>query len=339
MTPPARKVRWGILSTAKIGRIKVIPGIQRSSQCEVVALASRSLEKARSTAQSLGIPRAYGSYEELLADPDIDVIYNPLPNDQHVPMTLAAARAGKHVLCEKPIALNAEDAARLRAAPQDRLILEAFMVRFHPQWLRAREIVRSGELGEVRVVTGFFSYHNVDPANIRNDPAKGGGGAWDIGCYPIVGARFLFGAEPRRVVSLIERDPVFGVDRLTSALVDFGDGRRLDFTIATQCVPHQSIQVFGTKKRLEILIPFNAPQGGQTTIVIDDGSALDRSAARRETIPASDQYTAQADAMAAAIRGEVALPYGVEDAIQNMRVLDALVASEKSGTWAAVARD
>lgn len=336
MTQPARKLRWGILGTAKIARLRVIPALKKSAHSEVVALASRSLEQARSVARDLGIPKAYGTYAELLADPEIDVIYNPLPNDQHVTLTLDATRAGKHVLCEKPIALNAADAARLRTAPRDRIILEAFMVRFHPQWLRAREIVRSGELGEVRVITGFFSYYNVDPRNIRNDANKGGGAAWDIGCYPIVGARFLFEAEPRRVVALIDRDPTFATDRLTSALVDFGGGRRLDFTVSTQCVPYQSIQVFGSKRRLEILIPFNAPQGESTTIFIDDGSALDRSSARRETLPPSDQYTEQADAMAVAIRGGPALPYGVEDAIQNMRILDALITSERTGTWANV---
>ena len=335
-TSTPRKIRWGVLSTAKIGRLKVIPAIQRSIHSEVVALASRSLENARTVAAALAIPKAYGSYAELLADPDIDVIYIPVPNDQHVSLTLAAARAGKHVLCEKPIGLTAADALRLRDAPRDRIIREAFMVRFHPQWLRAREIMRSGELGDVRVITGFFSYHNVDPKNIRNDASKGGGAAWDIGCYPIVGARFLFDSEPRRVVALIDRDPTFRTDRLTSGLLDFGEGRRLDFTVSTQTVPYQSIQVFGTKKRLEILIPFNAPQGEATTILIDDGATLDHSTVRRETLPACDQYTEQADAMALAIRGGPALPYGVEDAIRNMRVLDALMTSERTGGWADV---
>jgi len=336
MSTTRSKLRWGVLGTAKIARLKVIPALQRAKHCEVVAIASRSLEQARAVGAQLGIPRCYGSYAELLADPEIDVIYNPLPNDQHVSLTLAAAQAGKHVLCEKPIALDTADAERLRAAPRDRVILEAFMVRFHPQWLRAREIVRSGELGEVRAIQGFFSYHNVDPRNIRNDARKGGGAAWDIGCYPIVGARFLFEAEPIRVVSLIERDPVFHTDRLTSALLDFGGGRRLDFTVSTQSVPYQSIQVFGTKRRLEIVIPFNAPQGESTVLWIDDGSALDRSAARREVLPPCDQYAEQADAMARAIWGETPVPYGVEDAIRNMRILDALIRSERSGTWASV---
>jgi predicted dehydrogenase len=326
-------VRWGILSTADIGLRKVIPGIQRSPHSRVTAIASRSLDRARRAAAELGIEKAYGSYRELLADPDIDAVYNPLPNDLHVPLTLEAAAAGKHVLCEKPIALDRADAERLRTARKDRIIIEAFMVRFHPQWLRAREIVRSGELGEVRAICGQFSYHNADPANIRNDPGKGGGGLMDIGCYPVVVARFLFEAEPRRVVSLVERDPAFTTDRLASALVDFGEGRRLDFTVSTQLVPFQSIQVLGTKKRLEIIIPFNAPQGEAVTIVVDDGASLDHSLARRETIAASDQYAEQAEAVALAILSGTTLPYGIEDAIQNMRILDALFESERQGGW------
>jgi predicted dehydrogenase len=336
MKPPDRKLRWGILGTAKIARLKVIPAIQRSAHSEVVALASRSLERAEAVSRELGIAKAYGTYDALLGDPNVDVIYNPLPNDQHVAFTLAATRAGKHVLCEKPIGLNAADAERLREAPRDRIILEGFMVRFHPQWLRAREIMRSGELGEVRVITGFFSYHNIDPGNIRNHADQGGGAAWDIGCYPIVGARFLFESEPRRVIALIDRHPTFKTDRVTSALLDFGGGRRLDFTVSTQCVPHQSIQVFGTKQRLEILIPFNAPQGESTALFVDDGSMLDRSSARRETLPPSDQYMEQADAIAKAIHGGTSLPYGVEDAIQNMRILDAMMTSERTNTWADV---
>jgi len=328
-----RKIRWGILSTANIGLMKVIPGIQRSPHSEVVAIASRSLAAAQAAAERLAIPKAYGSYEDLLADPDVDAIYNPLPNDLHVPWTLQAVAAGKHVLCEKPIALDRQDAERLRSAAPGPLIMEAFMVRFHPQWLRARDIVRSGRLGEAKIITSFFSYHNVDPANIRNDPKKGGGGTWDIGCYPIVAARFLFEAEPIRLVSLMDRDPAFRTDRIASALVDFGSGRCLTFTVSTQAVPHQSVQIFGTKARLEIIIPFNAPQGKATTILVDDGSALDASSATRETMAPSDQYAEQAEAMATAILSGHPPPYGVEDAITNMGILDAMMRSERSGAW------
>jgi predicted dehydrogenase len=330
------KVRWGIVSTADIGVAKVIPGIMKSPHSEVVAIASRDLGRARAAAVQLGIPKAYGSYEELLADPSIDAIYNPLPNHLHVDVTLAATRAGKHVLCEKPMGLTARDAERLRDCPKDRLVLEAFMVRFHPQWHRARDIVRSGELGEIRAIRAVFSYFNVDPQNVRNIAAIGGGGLLDIGCYPIVGARFLFEAEPQRVVALVERDPNFKTDMLASVIADFGGGRHLNFVCSTQSVGHQKIEVMGTRGRVEIVIPFNAPPDTPTALLVDFGAAMDESLARREIIPACDQYTEEAEAFALAVLGQKSLPYGIEDAIQNMRILDAVFESERSNGWVTI---
>jgi predicted dehydrogenase len=334
-----RKIRWGIISTANIGMQRVIPGILKSPHSEVVALGSRDLEAARRALQRLGLPqaRAYGSYEELLADPGIDAVYNPLPNHLHVPLTLAAARAGKHVLCEKPIALSAAEAETLRAAPPDVLIHEAFMVRHHPQWHRARDIVRSGELGRVHHVRGVFFYHNVDPDNVRNLADIGGGGLLDIGCYCIISGRYLFEAEPRRVVALVDRDPGFRTDRLASVIADFGDGRQLSFTCGTQTANRQSVEAFGDKGSLEIVVPFNAPADGRTALLVGDGTSLDRSLFRREILPPTDQYAAQAEAFALAVLGEAPLPYGVEDAIKQMQVLDAIVRSEKSGAWENVA--
>ena len=332
----ADKVRWGIVSTAHIGTQKVIPGIMKSAHSEVVAIASRDIGRARAAAAELGIPKAYGSYEEMLADPEIDAIYNPLPNHLHVPVTIAATKAGKHVLCEKPIGLNAADAERLRECPKDRLVLEAFMVRFHPQWLRARDIVRSGELGEIRAIRAVFSYYNVDPANVRNIAEIGGGGLLDIGCYPIVGSRFIFGSEPQRVVSLVERDPDFKTDMLASVIADFGGGRQMSFVCSTQSVGHQKFEVIGTRGRLEIVIPFNAPPDTPTALLIDAGATMDTSLARREIIPACDQYTEEAEAFALAVLGKQPLPYGIDDAIQNMRILDAIFASERTRGWVAV---
>jgi predicted dehydrogenase len=332
----ADKVRWGIISTANIGTQKVIPGIMKSAHSEVVAIASRDLTRAREVAGELDIPKAYGSYEEMLADPEIDAVYNPLPNHLHVPLTIAATQAGKHVLCEKPIALNAADAERLRECPKDRIVMEAFMVRFHPQWLRAREIVRSGELGELRAIRAAFCYYNVDPSNVRNIAEIGGGGLLDIGCYPITGSRFLFESEPRRVVSLVERDPEFKTDMLATVLADFGGGRQMSFTCSTQSVPHQKIEVIGSKGRLEITIPFNAPADTPTAILVDLGDTLDGSLSRREILPACDQYTEQAEAFALAVLGQQPLPYGIEDAIQNMRILDAIFTSERSNGWVPV---
>jgi len=329
-------VRWGVLSTARIGRFKVLPGMMKSPLCKIVAVGSRSEASAREMADELGIPDAYGSYEALLAAPDIEAIYNPLPNHLHVPMTLAAARAGKHVLCEKPVALNAAEAAQLKDAPSGILIAEAFMVRHHPQWLAAREIVRSGEIGELRAVNVLFSYFNDDPANVRNQADIGGGGLYDIGCYAIVSGRFLFDAEPARVVSMIDHDPVFRTDRLSSGLADFGAGRRLTFTVSTQLVPYQRVQALGTKGRIEIQIPFNAPLGEATRIFVDSGASLGDASARTVDFPPCDQYQLQGEAFSRAVRGEQPLGHGVDDAVMNMRILDALFRSGETGLWGTV---
>jgi predicted dehydrogenase len=327
-----RKVRWGILSTAAFGVKTFIPSLLKSERSEVVAIASRSLEKSRCVANQFGAARAYGSYEELLADPTIEVIYNPLPNYLHVPMTLAAARAGKHVLCEKPIALNTREAEQLRAVKSVQ-IAEAFMVRFHPQWVRARELMRNGDLGEIRAVQTVFSYSNRDPNNIRNRVEHGGGALYDIGCYAVVTARYIFEAEPIRVLCTVDRDPDFGTDRTVTAILDFGNGKQQNFTVSTQAAPCQSVRILGTRKRLTVEVPFNAPAGKPTRLFIDDGQDLSGATAPVEIVPSCDQYTLQADAFSSAVCGETKVPYGVEDAICNMKVIDALFRSADSNQW------
>ncbi len=329
----AGKVRWGIISTANIGTEKVIPGMLKSSKFEVRAIASRELPAAKKWAKKLGIPVAYGSYEELLDDPEIDAVYNPLPNHLHVPLTLKAARKHKHVLCEKPIALTAAEAEKLQAAPKGVIIAEAFMVRHHPQWIKARELVRKGKLGTLKAVQVLFSYYNDDPDNVRNMADIGGGGAYDIGCYAIVSGRYFFGAEPTAVVSLIDRDPVFHTDRTTSALVDFGEGRHLTFTVATQAVPFQRVNILGTKGRIEIAIPFNAPLGGAMRIYLDNGKELAGAGAKTIKLAKADQYQLQAEAFTRVIEGKEPLEFGLDDAIKQMRVIDAVFRSEKSGGW------
>ena len=331
-----KTIRWGIVSTAKIGLDKVIPGIQRSKTGTAYAIASRDLDRAKEAAKGLGIEKAYGSYEELLADPEIDAIYNPLPNHMHVPVTIQAVNAGKHVLCEKPVALNAEEAKQLLDLPKDKLVAEGFMVRAHPQWIKAREIVRSGDLGELKAIQTFFSYYNDDPGNIRNKADIGGGALLDIGCYPMLAGRYFFDAEPQRVVSLIDRDPAFGTDRMTSALLDFGNNRHLNFTVSTQLTPYQRIHLVGTKKRLEIVIPFNAPQGEAVQIRLDDGSLLGDAAMQSDIIAPCDQYAELADVFGRAITGEAPLPYGAEDAVQNMKILDAIFASAEKDGWVSI---
>jgi predicted dehydrogenase len=328
-------VKWGIVSTADIGLKKVIPAMLRGKGIEIAAIASRDQTRAQMAATQLGIPKAYGTYEALLADPAIEAIYNPLPNHLHVPVTLQALAAGKHVLCEKPIAMDAAEAAQLTEAAKKsgKLLAEAFMVRFHPQWQRARELVRSGALGEVRLVSSVFTYFLDDPDNVRNQAAIGGGGLYDIGCYPIVVARYLFGAEPIRVTAAMDRDPTFKTDRLTSAIAEFPGGRHLVFGCATQLVPRQHVQILGTKARAEVMIPFNAPPNQPTILRIDDGSDLTGANIVAETIAACDQYTLQGEVFSAAIRGGPKLEFGLEDAILNMRVIDAMFCAAKNGSW------
>ncbi len=321
------KVRWGVLGAAKIATAKVIPAMQRGSACEVTAIASRDLARARDAAARLEIPRAYGSYEELLGDPDIDAVYNPLPNHLHVPWSIRAAEAGKHVLCEKPIALSVAETRQLIDA-RDRTgvrIGEAFMVRTHPQWVRARELVRSGAIGDLRAVVAAFSYFNRDPQNIRNVVEWGGGALMDIGCYPIQISRFLFGREPMRVAGAVERDPDMGIDRLTSGLLDFGAGHAV-FTCSTQAVAFQRVQVIGTARRIEIEIPFNAPPDRPCRILIDDGSDLHGGRVRIETFPVCDQSTSQGDLFSRAIREGGEVPTPLEDSLGNMAVIENILA-------------
>ena len=326
------KVRWGILSTAAIGVKKVIPGMQKGELCDIAAIASRDIRKAETAAKQLGIPKTYGSYEALLADPDIDAIYNPLPNQMHVPWSIKAAEAGKHVLCEKPVSLTVAEARKLLEAQRRTgvKIGEAFMVRTHPQWLRAREIVGSGRIGELRSIQGFFSYFNTDPKNIRNIPEDGGGALMDIGCYPINVSRFLFGEEPVRVFGVTERDPVMKIDRLTSGILDFPSGQSI-FTCSTQLVPYQRVNIFGTKGRIEIEIPFNAPPDRPCRILIDDGHDVFGSGVTTEALPVCDQYTLQGDAFSLAVLEGTAVPVPIEDAVKNMAVIEAIFRSALSG--------
>ena len=330
----ATKIRWGILSPAAIGLKKVIPGMQQGDLCEITAIASRDLGRAQSAAKQLGIPTAYGSYEQLLADPNIDAIYNPLPNDLHVPWSIKAAEAGKHVLCEKPIALSVAE-TRLLIAARDRMgvkIGEAFMVRTHPQWHLAREIVQSGKLGRVVSIAGFFSYFNRDPKNIRNSTVQGGGALMDIGCYPITQTRYLLGEEPTKVIAMVNRDPQFGTDRCTSAMMQFPSAQAT-FTCGTQVVPYQKMIVFGTEARLEIQIPFNAPPGHACKLFIDSGKDLEGGSAVQMDAAPCDQYTLQGDQFSRAILEGTAVAVPLEDALNNMAVIEALFRSTETNRW------
>jgi predicted dehydrogenase len=330
-------VRWGILGAANIAVNKVIPAMGASRHSRVVAIASREIARARAAAARLGIPKVYDSYDDLIDDPEVEAIYNPLPNHLHVPWSIRAAQAGKHVLCEKPIALTAEEARSLEAARDANgvQIAEAFMVRTHPQWLEVERIVASGRVGDLRLVSGHFSYYRRDPSDIRSRREWGGGALMDIGCYPIFIARWMFGAEPTDVVGLLDRDPELGVDRLTSALLRFPRGQAT-FTCAGQLAHHQRMQLFGERGRIEVEIPFNAPPDAPTRIFVDDGSRLGGASAVAVEIAAVDQYTLQADRFSEAVRGVGTVPVSLENAVGNMVVIDALFRSADERRWIAI---
>ena len=324
------KVRWGILSTAEIGMQKVIPAMQQGQYCDMVAIASRDVEKAQAAARQLGIPKAYGSYEGLLADPDIDAVYIPLPNHLHVAWAIKALDAGKHVLCEKPIGLSTAEAQELldvaRKHPELK-VMEAFMYRHHPQWRKAKQLVTEGKIGGLRAIQTFFSYYLVDPNNIRNKADIGGGGLMDIGCYCISLSRFIFEAEPQRVLGNIEYDPVFKTDRLTSSILDFGRGTST-WTCSTQLLPYQRVNIFGTEGRVEIEIPFNAPSDRPCKIWHERDGKIEEI-----LLDMCDQYTIQGDLFSQAVLCDTEAPTPLEDAVGNMIVIEAIIRSSESGTW------
>ena len=330
----AAPVRWGVLGAADIAVKQVIPAMQRGTLSRIVAIASREGAKAAAAARALGIPRSHGSYDALLADPDVEAVYIPLPNHLHVPWSVRAAAAGKHVLCEKPIARTAAEARELLAA-RDRagvLVGEAFMVRTHPQWLRVRELVAAGRIGDLTHVHGHFSYYRRDPNDVRSKPEWGGGVLLDIGCYPVTLSRWLYNAEPVAVAAELERDPEFRVDRLVSALLEFPAGQA-SFTVAGQAAHHQRMQILGTKGRIEVEIPFNPPPDHAARLFVDDGRDLKGAGIETITLEPANQFTLQGDRFSEAVRGRGTVPVPLEDAIANMAVLDALFRAADTGRW------
>lgn len=327
------KVRWGVLSTSKFARSKVIPAIRKCAHSEIAAIASRDLAKAQSAADQLGIAQAYGSYEELLADASLEIIYNPMPNHQHVPWSIKALEAGRHVLCEKPIGLSSAEAQQLldAAARHPHLkVMEGFMYRHHPQWQRAKQIVSKGGIGQLRTIHSFFSYSNLDAGNIRNRADMGGGGMMDIGCYNLSLSRFIFGREPQRVLGIVDYCPQFHTDRLASGVLDFGEGTAT-FTCSTQLTPYQRVNIYGTEGRVEIEIPFNAPPDKPCRMWHQRGAEI-----QEITFEICDQYTIQADLFSLAVRNNTAVPTPLSDAVANMKVLEAVFASGKTNGWIAL---
>jgi predicted dehydrogenase len=324
------KVRWGILSTADIGMKKVTPAIQMAENCDVVAIASRDSARAAAAAAELGVPAAYGTYEELLAADDVDAVYIPLPNDLHAEWTGKAAAAGKHVLCEKPLALSAADAEEMdHACEQAGVKLgEAFMYRHHPTWVEAVRLVRNGAIGDLQGVQSWFSYYNDDPENIRNRLENGGGAIMDIGCYNINMSRMLFAAEPVRIEAAVRRDPTMGIDTLSSAVLEFPGGGQATFTCSIRSEDYQRVHIVGTTGRIEIEIPFNIPPDRETRIFVTAaGEPPVAPATETLVFPAEDQYTIQARLFARSILDDTPVPVPTSDAIANMKVIDAILAT------------
>ncbi len=321
------RLRWGVLSTARIARTRVIPGLQASERGEVVAIASRDAELARRVAADHGIPTAHASYAALLADPNVDAVYVPLPIHLHAEWTIEAMRAGKHVLCEKPLALTSADAERMAAAAQEAgvALMEAFMYRHHPSWIAARRLVAEGRIGRLVAVQSWFSYFNEDPANIRNILAAGGGALFDIGCYCINLTRMLFEAEPVRVQAALRRDPASGTDVVTSAILEFPGGGVGAFTCSTRAEDDQRVDIYGTEGRISIEIPFNIPSDRPTRIFVTSGGDPPV-APDTETLAfdAADPYAAEADRFAEAVLGGRPVPVPVTDAIANLRVIETI---------------
>lgn len=324
------KVRWGVLSTSNFALTKVIPALLKGNHLEVAAIASRDLNKAQAAAKRFGIAKAYGSYEELLDDAAIDVIYNPMPNHLHVPWSIKALEAGKHVLCEKPIGLSSAEAQQLldmsKKHPRQK-VMEGFMYRHHPQWHRAKQLVEDGKVGELRTIQSFFSYFNADANNIRNQAEIGGGGLMDIGCYNISLSRFIFGEEPRRVLGILEYDPNFKTDRVASGILDFGCGTST-FTCSTQLAPYQRVNIFGDEGRIEILIPFNAPPDDHCYLRVERGGQFNDL-----QFGICDQYTIEGDLFSLAVINDTPVPTPLEDAVANMKVIEAVFESGRSGRW------
>lgn len=319
-------LRWGVLSTARIAQEKVIPGIQRADRCTIVAIASRDLDRARVVAERAGIPVVHGSYEALLADPDIDAVYIPLPNHLHAEWTIAAARAGKHVMCEKPLALSTTDAERMIQVCEAEgvRLMEAFMYRLHPSWVAVRDLVASGRIGRLVAVQSWFSYYNDDAANIRNIREFGGGALFDIGCYCVNLSRLLFGGEPKRVEASILRDPASGVDVLTSGLLDFGSGVA-NFTCSTRAEDDQRVHVYGTEGRISVGVPFNIPPDRPTHVYLTHGGEPPVSPATEVlTFEAADPYAVEAERFAAAVLDGGPTPVPPADAVANLRVIERL---------------
>ncbi len=329
-----KNLKWGILSTSAFAQRSFIPAAQKSPVAEVYAIASRNLKSAQEVAQKMGISRAYGSYDELINDEEIDIIYNPLPNHMHVDWTAKAMKAGKHVLCEKPLFIDQKDAAGLIKLRNELKVKvgEAFMVKSHPQWQKARELVTTGALGEVNQYIGTFNYFNADPENIRNIEDYGGGAMWDIGCYTVMTSRYIFGENPLRVMASIHFDPKFNTDILSSVILEFPHNKKAIFTVSTQTAKYQRVSILGTEKVLEIMIPFNAPEDRPGTLKLNPGDIL-LEKVEEIKMETCNHYVKEVEDFTEAILNDTEVPVTLEDALDHCKIIQAVFKSAETGKW------
>jgi len=326
-----QKIRWGVLGCASIAKRSVVPGIQGSEFNEVRAIASRSLETAQATANELNIPLAYGSYEELINDQELDAIYIPLPNQLHKEWTIKAMKAGKHVLCEKPIALTHKEAEEMLLVSKEMNVIaaEAFMYRYHPRYERIKQLIDDGVIGDLRLIKGSFTFNNGDSTeNVRFVKEWGGGSLYDVGCYPISAARYLLGREPiAATMQAMFSEKHGGVDMMAAGLVEFPGDVSLLFDCGMWAAFRNPLEILGTKGRIEIPHAFLGKNENEGNYYVHTDHGV-------EEIKAEylDTYALQADAIARAIYGEQSLPFPLDDAIANMKVLEACLQSAENGT-------
>ncbi|MDX8468370.1 Gfo/Idh/MocA family oxidoreductase [Mesorhizobium sp. VK23B] len=323
--------RWGVLSTAKIGREQLLPAIVDSENGVLSAIASRDLSKARALADRFGAPHAFGSYEDLLASKEVDGVYIPLPTSQHVEWTAKAIQAGKHVLVEKPLALDAKDIPPLIKLRDEKkvLVCEAFMVVYHPQWIKVRDLIAGGAIGRLRHVQGAFSYYNIDPKNMRNQLDLGGGALPDIGVYPTVSTRFSTGKEPIRVQATIERDKTFGTDIYSSIRADFGDFE-LSFYLSTQMAARQVMVFHGETGFIEVFSPFNAGLYDHHRIELHNQNHTEAQVFR---FPGTQQYRLECETFVRAAQGGKDRAFTLEESVLNQKVIDAIFRAGDKDGW------
>ncbi len=329
-----KKLNWGILSTSAFAQRSFIPAAQQSDMVNIAAIASRNSSSAQEVAKKMGIPKAYDSYEELLNDDTIDVIYNPLPNHLHVEWSAKAIKSGKHVLCEKPLFIKPEEATTLIQLRDEYQVKvgEAFMVKSHPQWQKAKELVDSGALGVPSIYLGTFNYFNADPENIRNIKAYAGGALWDIGCYTVMTSRYIFGENPLRVIASINNDPQFDTDTLSSVILEFPNDKKAQFSVSTQTAKYQRVQILGSEKSLELMIPFNAPEDRPSIIKINPGDIL-LEQVEDIVIDTCNHYIMEAEDFTKAIINDTEVPVSLEDAFDHSRIINAIFDSARLNQW------